>query len=1156
MTARAAAPPAPGSAEHPPYLVGLDVGSTTVKYVVVEPATRAVIRQDYQRHDTRQAEKCLEMLEAIEAAVAASSPGGFRVVVTGSGGAPIASLIGATFVQEVYAVTLAVERLHPEARSVVELGGQDAKIIVFLPDPDTGRIRKVPSMNDKCAGGTGAVLDKIAAKLGIPGGRLAEQRYHGVRVHPVAAKCGVFAETDINGLQKQGVPPDELLASLFESIVRQNLAVLARGHTLHPPVLLLGGPNGFVRGLQECWRHHIRLLWEERAVIYDPHRPLEELIVVPPNALFFAALGATEFGAQEPPGPLRGGRGLLALRGAGRAAPRPPGSDRGLWTSREELNAFRRAYGRPAWSPPALVPGRAVRAFIGLDGGSTSTKAVATDERAEVVAKAYRLSTGNPIRDSVEVLGALEDQVTRRGARLEVLGVATTGYAKDILKNVLEADLALVETVAHAQAGLRFHPEVDVIVDVGGQDIKLIMLGRGQVKDFRLNTQCSAGNGYFLQATAQALGVEVDRLADVAFRADSMPRFGHGCAVFLQSDIVEFQRQGWRPEEILAGLCDVLPRNVWLHVSQIPNLSRLGRTFLLQGGTHHNLAVVKAQVNFIRARFRGTGLEPRVLVHPFCGEAGAIGCAIEAQRRHRETAAVSRFIGFDRVRAISHRTTRSEATRCHFCGNRCQRTFVDVRTAPGAAGLAPPGPARPVSAVPLALGEQRVIVAGCDKGTVEDVEQMRAIKRGLDAVRAAHPNFAEVCAREAFAPARVRPVTAPPAARGAWVWRVTPGGRGRRARRAARAAVRIGMPRVLNMYSMAPWFMAYFEALGMPAANLVWSDATSGALYRAGASRGAVDPCFPSKVAIAHVHDLLFNKHGERRPLRCIFFPMIDSLPTFLEGTAGARACPTVTATPEAVKAAFTKEEDLFAARGVEFLDTFLTFAERGLLARQMRAAFGDRLGLARHENDRACETAWAHYETYHARLRKRARAALDRLERTGGLGVVLLDRPYHADPGIGHEIAAEFQKLGFPVFTADVLPRDPDLLHRLFGDEIAAGLMPGALAVDDVWKHAYSENTNRKLWAAKYVARHRHLVAVEISSFKCGHDAPIASVVEEIVEASGTPYFRFRDVDENRPTASIRIRVETIAYFLEHHRRRREGAAPHAPQEGEARDD
>src|ERR1700746_3279448 len=313
------------------FLVGLDVGSTTVKAVVVDAASDRVLWQDYQRHETKQPEKTLEFLKRMEAD-AGINRNNARIFVTGSGGGGIADQIGAKFVQEVTAVSLAVEKLHPEVYSVIELGGQDAKIIVFKDDEETGRKKKIPSMNDKCAGGTGAVIDKINAKLKIPVARLAEQKYKGIKLHKVAGKCGVFAETDINSLQKVGTPPDELMASLFEAIVLQNLSVLTRGHTLRPHVLLLGGPNSFIRGMREAWQANIPRMWQERKVEIPEGATPEELIKVPDNAQYFAALGSVEFGKDEDPslGRYLGAEKLLYYIDYGRAEEKAKSGGEGL----------------------------------------------------------------------------------------------------------------------------------------------------------------------------------------------------------------------------------------------------------------------------------------------------------------------------------------------------------------------------------------------------------------------------------------------------------------------------------------------------------------------------------------------------------------------------------------------------------------------------------------------------------------------------------------------------------------------------------------------------------------------------------------------------------------------------------------------------------
>ena len=1124
--------------------------------------------------------------------------------------APSPRWSGAKFVQEVHAVSLAVEKLHPEVYSVIELGGQDAKIIIFKDDEETGRKKKIPSMNDKCAGGTGAVIDKINAKLKIPAAELANQAYHGVKLHKVAGKCGVFAETDINGLQKTGTPSHELMASLFEAIVLQNLSVLTRGHTLRPHVLLLGGPNGFIQGMREAWQANIPRMWKERKVEIPEGTKPEELIKVPENAQYFAALGAVEFGKDEDAdiGCYLGIEKLLYYIDYGRAEEKATSGGKGLVTDNSELELFREEYRRKKFIPAEFLPGQTVSGFIGIDGGSTSTKAVLLGKGGEILCKTYQLSNGNPIQDGIEMFEKLREQVETKGASLEVLGVGTTGYAKDILKDVLNADVALVETVAHTESALKFYEDPHVIIDVGGQDIKLIVLKDGRVKDFKLNTQCSAGNGYFLQSTAEGFGKKVEEFADLAFSAKSMPSFGYGCAVFMQSDIVNFQRQGWRSEEILAGLADVLPKNVFLYVASIPNLASLGSRFVLQGGTQNNLAVVKAEVDFIKSSFRAKGKVPEIIVHEHCGESGAIGAAQEALRlwtNGKETT----FIGLEAVANIRYRTTRNEDTRCYFCKNNCLRTFIDVDVTAGhnhdhdhssapalavaeaqpaqvvtqlpsleqiQANLPPaedhgsscstgsskgsfkakvepliqiqisPGSSKVVelpkpvdfqprkTKVPLRVGEQRLIIATCEKGTVEDLADMKDIKADIDKIKEANPNYVDIAARDVFRHRQVDVVAdAVPSTKGMFISKSV---KERAALMQKRQDFRVGIPRLLNTYTYAPLFNAYFASLGLKAENILYSDYTTPELYRAGASRGAIDPCYPSKIGIAHVYNLLATKHN-KKPLHAIWFPMYDVLHTPLVNLTGSNACPTVTATPEVVKAAFLKESDIFGENGIVYIDPILNLQDKRICADQMMKAWGPVLGLSREENDRALEAGFKALLDCEAEIRRQARETLDQLEREDRIGIVMLGRVYHHDPGLNHEIMEEFQKLGYPVFSQSTLPLDEDMLDRLFGDEVRAGLITHPLDIQDVWKNRYSTSTNHKVWAAKFTARHPNLVALEVSSFKCGHDAPIYGVIEGIIEQSGTPYFSFKDLDENKPSGSIRIRVETIDYFLRRYR-------------------
>ncbi len=576
----------------------------------------------------------------------------------------------------------------------------------------------------------------------------------------------------------------------------------------------------------------------------------------------------------------------------------------------------------------------------------------------------------------------------------------------------------------------------------------------------------------------------------------------------------------------------MLPKNVFLYVASIPNLAALGSRFVLQGGTQNNMAVVKAEVDFIQNSFRAAGKRPEIIVHEFCGESGAIGAAAESLRLWQNGLQTS-FVGLDAVRKIQYRTTRNESTRCNFCKNNCLRTFIDIRTAevPAADPLAFV-PIKKITKVPLMHGEQRLIIATCEKGLVEDIDEMKDIKAGLDQLRDAHPNFVDMASKEVFRPTNAKSVADPVPTPKFW----NKAAKERIALMQNRKKIRVGIPRVLNIYTYAPLFNAYFESLGVAPENIIYSDYTSSDLYRAGASRGAIDPCFPAKIGISHVYNLIQEKH-RKKPLNVIFFPMYDVLTSPLVKIVGANACPTVTATPETVKAAFTKENDVFAEHNVNYVAPVLNFADRKLFAHQMLQAFQPILGLSQEENDRAVESGFKALTDYETSIRKRARQVLDQLEREDRIGIVMLGRPYHHDPGLNHEIMDEFQKLGYPIFSQNTLPLDEDMLERLFGDEVRAGVISHPLDIGDAWKNSYSCSTNHKVWAAKFTARHPNLVALEISSFKCGHDAPIYGVIEGIIEQSGTPYFCFKDLDENKPSGSIKIRVETIDYFLRRYR-------------------
>lgn len=711
-------------------IASIDVGSTTVKGLLVQDDE--VRWQDYQRHHSRQAEKVLEFLGRLEME-AGLAPECDRVVFTGSGAGVIAPLVGGRVVQEVVAVAAAVERLHPKVRFVSEIGGEDMKTIFFTPT-ERGKTKQV-YMQSACSGGTGTFIEKTARKLEVSPETLAALPYEGKTLHRISAKCGIFAENDANSLVKAGVPVDEIIASLFEAVVYQNLATLAKGNTPMPEVLLLGGPNLFFQGLQEAWRKHLAGLWAERKIPVPGDPSPAEIVRVPEDALYYPCLGCIEIAARDAltSGVYPGTESLKNWIEEGQHAVKAKEGTAALIANEEERARFLEEYGpRPAHGARRVARSDTPVA-VGCDFGSTTTKAVALSPEREIVFSCYADSRGNPIEDAKTLFRQIRDSGC---AEIGALGI--TGYGKDLLKDILGADVPVVETVAHATAALHYFPDADAICDVGGCDVKIMLLRQKTVTDFRLNSQCSSGNGAFLQGVAERYGVPLEEYAERAFSARAMPVLMMGCGVFLQSDIVNQQRKGWSADEIMAGLAGVLPLNVWIYAGQFQNLRAAGRKFVLQGGTHRNLAVVKAQVDFIRSKVP----DAEIVVHPHCGEAGAIGAALLAAER-LDNDPETRFPGFEAIEALDYVSTTNESTVCHWCPVNCHRTFIDVRLRGGKG--------RPWSKLPLGEGWERVITGNsCPKGLVEDADELRVVKAKMEEAKRAHPNIGSLVRERAF----------------------------------------------------------------------------------------------------------------------------------------------------------------------------------------------------------------------------------------------------------------------------------------------------------------------------------------------------------------------------------------------------------------------
>ncbi|MBW2262915.1 MAG: hypothetical protein JRG91_13140 [Deltaproteobacteria bacterium] len=473
---------------------------------------------------------------------------------------------------------------------------------------------------------------------------------------------------------------------------------------------------------------------------------------------------------------------------------------------------------------------------------------------------------------------------------------------------------------------------------------------------------------------------------------------------------------------------------------------------------------------------------------------------------------------------MRYETRNDEATRCTFCSNACSRTFIDTET-------------------PSGQVSRYISGFSCEKGLVESKEAMKAIARATSLKCKATPNLVHEASKLVFSSFEFEPL---PQEGHIIEEEVEVAGRsllGFKRRRTEirrrpferpppdalerRRSLRVGIPKTLTLYHCAHFFSTFFRTLGV--GKVVFSNTTSDKLWEEGGKWGTIDPCFPSKVANAHVHNLLRKKDVD-----AIFFPMISHLESHLEEVRGSTACTVQTATPEVVYASFTKEKDYFKEAGVEYWKPLLNMERRSECAAGLHEYFEDRLDVTRDEVEHACRQGFRAMEAYRRKLRQKGRESIDRAVREHDIVVVGIGRPYHNDPGINHGILRQFQLRGYPVIGVESIPVDEAFLLPLFRDgagRVDTAAMKGVL---DVWKRAYNYGANNKLWVAKVIARHPNLVGIDFSCFKCGYDCSISGYMENIAESVRSPYFVFHDLDQKKSAAALDLRISSIAYFLD----------------------
>lgn len=634
--------------------LGIDIGSTTTKFVALDATNGERLAAGYKRHNARQHESVVNVLDEISSRFHGAR---IRVAVTGSGSAHIAETLKAPYIQEVVANAITVQVLYPKARCAIELGGQDAKMIFFREDPSVERLDVADMrMNGSCAGGTGAFIDEIATLLKVPIEEFDALAARGKAVYDISGRCGVYAKTDIQPLLNQGVPREDIALSALHAIAKQTIGGLAQGLDIEPPVIFEGGPLTFNPTLVRVFRERLGL-GDDQTILPDHPETVVALGTALSLSRMFPETLPIDIDAAK-----RTLRKSSCDASASHADPFFPTPDSRIeFDSRHASERGRRA--------PRPQPGDEIRCYLGIDSGSTTTKFALVNEDGELLDEFYAPNEGRPLDVARDALIELRDRYREQGVGLSIVACGTTGYGELIFHSAFHTDFHTVETVAHACSATSYVPDATFILDIGGQDMKAIWLKDGVISDIVVNEACSSGCGSFLENFASTLGISTEKIAEAAFRSNTPAQLGSRCTVFMNSSIVSEQRNGRTPDDIMAGLCRSIIENVFTKVVRIPNTDVLGGKVVVQGGTFNNDAVLRALELYIgRNAVRA----------PFPGLMGAIGVALLTKRFVEKNGGVesfqSSFIGLDALDGFSYGQTSNIP--CPFCPNRCSRTLV------------------------------------------------------------------------------------------------------------------------------------------------------------------------------------------------------------------------------------------------------------------------------------------------------------------------------------------------------------------------------------------------------------------------------------------------------------------------------------------------
>ena len=984
--------------------LGIDIGSTTVKIAVLDE-NQQILAADYRRHF---ADIQGTLADLMEETMEKLGDREVSPVITGSGGLTLAGNMKIPFLQEVVAVSASLQKQFPQTNVAIELGGEDAKIIYFDPSGIDQR------MNGTCAGGTGSFIDQMASLLQTDVSGLNEYAKHYKSLYTIAARCGVFAKSDIQPLINEGATKEDLAASIFQAVVNQTISGLACGRPIRGHVAFLGGPLHFLSELRTAFIRTLNL--------DDAHA------IIPDNSHLFAAIGSA-MKADTAAG-TKLSELVHTLRNGVQISFEVPRMEP-LFASDEDYHSFlkRQEHYNVKTADLSTYAGNC---YLGIDAGSTTTKAALVSEDGELLYSFYSNNNGSPLQTAIN---AVKEIYSLMPQDAHIAYSCSTGYGEALIKSALMLDEGEVETIAHYYAASFFDPEVDCILDIGGQDMKCIKIKDHAVDSVLLNEACSSGCGSFIETFARSLNYTIADFAKAALFAEHPFDLGTRCTVFMNSKVKQAQKEGALVEDISAGLSYSVIKNALYKVIKVSDAKELGKHIVVQGGTFYNDGVLRAFEKIAHCE----AIRPDI-----AGIMGAFGAGLIARERfHEEDDAQNgaeketTMLPIEQIESLRFTTHNAK---CQGCTNHCRLTINR-----------------------FSGGRQFISGNRCERGL--------GLKKNKDNL----PNLYDFKQKLLF---RRQSLSEDEAQRGV-----------------------IGIPRVLNMYELYPFWHTFFTKLKY---RVVLSPPGSYRIYELGIeSIPSESECYPAKIAHGHIEWLI------AQGLKKIFYPCVPYERKEFKDAGNHYDCPIVTSYPMNIKNNVENLRDL----DVEFLCPFIAFTSRESVERQLVDLFRD---ISGNEIRQAVIAAWDELERCRKAIYEEGEKVLQYLEETGRHGIVLAGRPYHIDPEINHGIPELINSFGMAVLTEDSVSHLAQIERPL--------------TVLDQWMYH-----SRLYAAAEFVKTRDDLDLIQLNSFGCGVDAVTTDQVQDILSSSGKIYTCLK-IDEVNNLGAARIRVRSLIAAIRIH--------------------